>query len=265
MVETRAKLPILKGDKYKVWSQTLKNHLIGEGLWYVVEPGDFDKDYAKGKAKDGNETDESETYEEANEDATLVAPSSSKGKGKGKAKDGVLKDNPKYWEKHDAKAKATFFSTCDQVQVLHILDIELASEQWTKLKTINEAEGKGIDEAITHLNGLQADIKRIDPTEGPTESSKKVILLKGLGPEYDLLIKVLNSQEGLTFNDMVAKLKDEQQSFKDKKKRQGDKAFAALFSKDSAITDPSPGAEHPLEEEIAAAAASEVDPAREEA
>ncbi|KAI9781450.1 MAG: hypothetical protein M1816_002371 [Peltula sp. TS41687] len=274
MVETRAKLPILKGDNYKVWSQTLKNHLIGEGLWYVVEPGETGQDHAKGKAKVGNESDDA--YEEANEDVTLVA-SSSKTKGKEKAKedkDDVLKDKPKDW------AKATFFSTCDQVQVLHILDIELASEQWKKLKSINEgqskqrlgtllnqfysfrAEGKGIDEAITSLNGLQADIKRIDPTEGPTESSKKVILLKGLDPEYDLLIKVLNSQEGLTFNDMVAKLKDEDAT------TVGKWAIAQLNATPTprvAITDPSPGVEVPQGGEIGAAATSEVDPAKGEA
>ncbi|KAI9777737.1 MAG: hypothetical protein M1816_004600 [Peltula sp. TS41687] len=141
-------------------------------------------------------------------------------------------EDDKEWKKDNSKTAALILNQCDRDQKQHILTSKSAKESWETLKAVHETPNKQrlgvllrqfyrfelgsrtINESVSYLNGLQANITGISENRAPDDYEKALFLLGGLSKEYELIETLLSNDlkddENVAFSSIIAKLREEE-------------------------------------------------------
>lgn len=128
----------------------------------------------------------------------------------------------------NAMVVSILIATVDDVQLQHIVDYELASDQWDALYRIHELPNTPpvlvllnkfyafevgdmtVDDAAAELNRIQAEIRRYHPKETPSDLTKAAALLNGLSASYTDVATGLINEKSVSFDSCVARLRAEE-------------------------------------------------------
>ncbi len=202
----KVRLPILGNDNYAEWAHAMKNWLLAKKLWAIVSGTKKKPDDPKAAATDVED-----------------------------------------WEASDAHAQSIIGGQLSRAQYQHIMSVSTAKEQWEKLARVHESPDKhrlasllrqfygfdagtqSVDDAAATLTRIQCDIKNLRAEEAPTDYAKAIFLMRSLGEAYKTVNTILSSDDKLTFESCLTRLKEEESNFKDSRKAAlGDSRGAAL-------------------------------------
>jgi hypothetical protein len=190
----RTVLPTLDGNNYHSWAIEVQTFFEAKDLWDIVT-GDIPV-----------------AVTITNDDGTVHTATTA---------DAAIRRN-------NATIQSILLSSVDKSQRSHIINIGTATGMWAKLRQIHNAPSRNrtmallgqlvnyeckttsIIEMASALDKLRTKIISLSPRSALPEEWMILKLMKLAGPSYDTDKEIIMGQEGLTWSDAVARLREKE-------------------------------------------------------